>query len=124
MRRRDLLVGGAAVFAASLARAQTDALTQSQFDDWVATMRGRALAEGVSSAAWDSGLQGLAPDPVVIARRAAAAETNQTVTDYVLKLLNGRGQKARARLAAKTAAPPTRRSLRLMTGYYAVAAGQ
>ena len=100
MRRRDLLVGGAAVFAASLARAQTDALTQSQFDDWVATMRGRALAEGVSSAAWDSGLQGLAPDPVVIARRAAAAETNQTVTDYVLKLLNGRGQKARAKYAA------------------------
>lgn len=100
MRRRDLIIGGAAVLAAGLARAQTDALTQGQFDDWVAQMRPRALEAGVAASAWDRALEGLAPDPVVIARRAAAAETNQTVTDYVLRLLNGRGQKARAKFAS------------------------
>lgn len=84
----------------TLARAQDDALTQSQFDDWVAGIRPRALEAGVSTATWDSGLQGLAPDPVVIARRAAAAETNQTVTDYVMRLLTGRGQRARLKYAA------------------------
>ncbi len=109
MRRRDLLAGGAALLAAGVARAQTDALTQSQFDDWLAQMRPRALQAGVSNAAWDSGLVGLAPDPVVIARRAAAAETNQTLTDYVLRLLNGRGLKARAKYAATPALSDIRR---------------
>jgi membrane-bound lytic murein transglycosylase B len=86
--------------AAWLARSQPEALTQEAFDDWVAGLRQRALEAGVSQKVWDSGLQGLAPDPVVIARRAAAAETNQTVTDYVLKLLNGRGARAREKYAS------------------------
>ena len=100
MRRRDVLTFGLVALAASVARAQTDALTQAQFDDWLASLRPRALDLGLSPAAWDSALQGLTPDPVVIARRAAAAETNQTLTDYVQKLLNGRGRKAQAKFAS------------------------
>jgi lytic murein transglycosylase len=102
MRRRDLLAGGAAALTLTVgaARSQPEALTQSQFDDWLAALRQRASEAGVSPELWQSGLQGLVPDPVVIARRAAAAETNQTVTDYVMKLLNGRGAKARAKFAS------------------------
>ena len=104
MRRRDLLAGGAIALCIGLvgpsAWAEVDALSQSEFDDWLATIRPKALDAGVSAATWDSGLAGLTPDPVVIARRAAAAETNVTLTDYVLKLLNGRGKKARAKFAA------------------------
>ena len=104
MRRRDILAGGAVVLAAGLTGrsswADIDALSQEQFDDWLASMRPRALEAGVSASTWESGLVGLAPDPVVIASRAAAAETNQTITDYVLKLLNGRGKRARMKLAA------------------------
>ncbi len=103
MRRRDILASGAIVLAAGLtgraAWGEVDALSQSEFDDWLASIRPRALAVGVTDATWDNGLAGLAPDPVVIARRAAAAETNQTVTDYVMKLLNGRGKKARMKYA-------------------------
>ena len=104
MQRRDLLTGGAALALASgtawLARGQSEALTQAEFDDWVSGLRGRALLAGVSDEVWQTGLQGLAPDPVVIARRAAAAEVNQTVTDYVMKLLNGRGARARIKYAS------------------------
>ena len=104
MRRRDLLTGALVALSAGLVghsvRADVDALSQSEFDDWLASMRPRALDAGVSGSTWESGLVGLAPDPVVIARRAAAAETNQTITDYVLKLLNGRGKKARTKFAA------------------------
>ena len=99
MRRRDVLIGGLVVLAASRARGQTDALSQAEFDDWLAALRPRALSLGLSTAAWDSALQGLTPDPVVIARRATAAETNETLSDYVQKLLNGRGRKARAKYA-------------------------
>lgn len=98
----------AGLVGARWAAAETDALTQSQFDDWVAELRPRALDAGISASAWDEGLQGLAPDPVVIARRAAAAETNQTVTDYVLRLLNGRGQRARLKYAAVPQLPDIR----------------
>ena len=100
LRRRELLAAGAAILAAGSARAQSDALSQSQFDEWVAGMRPRALAAGVTASTWESGLTGLYPDPVVIARRAAAAETNQTVADYVTRLLNGRGRRARDKYAA------------------------
>ena len=106
MRRRELILGAAALAAAGPAFGQTaggddaEMLTQSRFDDWVGDIRGRAILEGVSSDTWDLALQGLTPDPVVIARRAAAAETNQTLTDYVLRLLNGRGRKARAKFLA------------------------
>ncbi len=100
MKRRDLLAGGVALLAVGGARAQTDALSQSQFDDWLAGLRPKALAAGVPAEVWESGLQGLSPDPVVIARRAAAAETNQTLSDYVQRLLNGRGRKAQAKFAA------------------------
>ena len=100
MRRRDVLTGGLLLLSGSLARAQTDALSQGQFDDWVGGLRQRALDSGVSAATWDRGLVGLSPDPVVIARRAGAAETNLTVSDYVQHLLNGRGQKARAKYAS------------------------
>jgi lytic murein transglycosylase len=101
MRRRDVLTGGLVVLTtSSLARAQSDALTQGQFDDWVAGQRATALAGGVTSQTWDAGLMGLAPDPVVIARKAAAAETNLTLSDYVQRLLQGRGQKARAKYAS------------------------
>jgi len=104
MKRRELLAGAGAAVAMSgaawLARSQTEALTQSQFDEWLATVRARALQAGLSAGAWDSGLQGLSPDPIVIARRTAAAETSQTVTDYVTRLLSGRGAKARAKYAA------------------------
>ena len=106
MRRRELILGAAALAAAPVALGQTvaapdaDMLTQSRFDDWVGDIRGRAILEGVSSDTWDVALQGLVPDPVVIARRAAAAETNQTLTDYVQRLLNGRGKRARAKFLA------------------------
>jgi membrane-bound lytic murein transglycosylase B len=104
MRRRDLLVGGGALAlatgAAWLAKGQPEALTQAAFDEWVAGLRQRAGDAGVQPDTWDMALQGLAPDPVVIARRAAAAETNQTVTDYVMRLLNGHGVKARAKFAS------------------------
>jgi membrane-bound lytic murein transglycosylase B len=104
MRRREILIGGTAAMAAAgaawLARSQPEALTQSQFDDWLAGVRAKALLAGVSAGAWDAGLAGLSPDPIVIARRTAAAETNQTVTDYVTRLLNGRGAKARAKYAS------------------------
>ena len=107
MRRRELILGAAALAAAPLAFGQAagsgdDAtlLVQSRFDEWVGEMRARALGEGVSIDTWDQALQGLRPDPVVIARRAAAAETNQTVTDYVQRLLNGRGKHARAKFLA------------------------
>ena len=104
MRRREILVGGACIAAlggvALRAIGQPEALTQSEFDEWIAGLRQRAGDAGVSQQVWDMALQGLAPDPVVIARRAAAAETNQTVTDYVMRLLNGRGTKARAKFAA------------------------
>ncbi len=100
MKRRDLLAGGVALLAVGGARAQTDALSQSQFDDWLAGLRPKALAAGVPAEVWESGLQGLSPDPVVIARRAAAAGTNQTLSDYVQRLLNGRGRKAQAKFAA------------------------
>ncbi len=100
MRRRDLLTGGLVAMTAGLTRAQTDALTQAQFDDWVASVRPKAIGEGVAAATWDVGLQGLTPDPVVIARRATAAETNRTITDYVTGLLNGRGRKARDKFAS------------------------
>jgi lytic murein transglycosylase len=103
MRRRDLLAGGTAmtmaVGAAWLARSQPEALTQAAFDAWVAGLRQRAGQAGVRDETWGAAVQGLAPDPIVIARRAAAAETNQTVTDYVMRLLNGRGAKARAKFA-------------------------
>ena len=85
---------------ARLARSQPEALSQSQFDDWVAGLRGRASAAGVRDEAWAAGARGLQPDPVVIARRAVAAETSQTVTDYVMKLLNGRGARAREKYAS------------------------
>lgn len=101
--RRAVLVGALATLAsgaAFAARAQADALTQAEFDDWVGAQRARALLAGVSADAWEAALQGLTPDPVVIARRASAAETNLTLADYVTRLLNGRGQKARAKLAA------------------------
>ena len=105
MRRRDLILGAAALATAGGAYGQTagedpSALSQSQFDDWVGEMRARALADGVKAATWEEALRGLAPDPVVIARRAAAAEVNQTLTEYVQKLLNGRGKRARAKRLA------------------------
>ena len=109
MRRRELILGAAALSIAPGAFAQTapagggaddDALTQSRFDEWVGDIRARAVAEGVSDDTWALALQGLAPDPVVIARRAAAAEINQTLTDYVQRLLNGRGRRARAKFLA------------------------
>ena len=106
MRRRELILGAAALAAAPVALGQTpaapdaDVLSQSRFDDWVGDIRGRAILEGVSSDTWDVALQGLVPDPVVIARRAAAAETNQTLTDYVQRLLNGRGKRARSKFLA------------------------
>lgn len=110
MRRRELILGAAALAAAPAALAQTApaadeadegaALTQSRFDDWVGDIRARAIDEGVTSDTWALALQGLAPDPVVVARRAAAAETNQTLTDYVQRLLNGRGRRARAKFLA------------------------
>ena len=107
MRRRELILGAAALAVAPAAFGQSpaaspdaDMLTQSRFDDWVGDIRGRAILEGVSSDTWELALQGLAPDPVVIARRAAAAETNQTLTDYVQRLLNGRGKRARAKFLA------------------------
>ena len=95
MRRRELILGAAALAVAGGALAQTAgedpaALSQGQFDDWVGEMRARALGDGITAATWELALQGLTPDPVVIARRAAAAETNQTLTDYVMRLLNGR----------------------------------
>ena len=90
----------AASGAAWLAESQPEALTQGQFDDWVADLHERARAAGVSDQAWEIGVRGLQPDPVVIARRAAAAETSQTVTDYVMKLLSGRGARAREKYAA------------------------
>jgi membrane-bound lytic murein transglycosylase B len=106
MRRRELILGVVSLAAAFPALAQTtipatppdddaDILSQSRFDDWVGDIRQRAIAEGVTPGTWDLGLQGLTPDPVVVARRAAAAETNQTVTDYVMRLVNGRGRRAR-----------------------------
>ena len=102
--RRAILAGALAASLTALATrpalAQDDALTQAAFDDWVGAQRARALAAGVSADAWEAALQGLTPDPVVIARRASAAETNLTLADYVTRLLNGRGQKARAKLAA------------------------
>jgi lytic murein transglycosylase len=105
MRRRDLLTGALLLLtSASLARAQSDAvaegLTQGQFDDWVANLRAKALDAGVTAPTWDAGLTGLTPDPVVIARKAAAAETNLTLSAYVQHLLQGRGQKARAKYAS------------------------
>lgn len=107
MRRRDLILGAAALAAAPAALGQTPAggddaamLTQSRFDDWVGDIRRRAMLEGVTDDTWALALQGLVPDPVVIARRAAAAETNQTLTDYVQRLLNGRGKRARAKYLA------------------------
>ena len=116
MRRRELILGAAALAAAPAAFAQTapplgqvpgpaddddaDMLTQSRFDDWVGDIRARAIADGVSDDTWTLALQGLVPDPVVIARRAAAAEVNQTTTDYVQRLLNGRGKRARAKFLA------------------------
>jgi membrane-bound lytic murein transglycosylase B len=105
MRRRDLILGAAALATAGGALGQPApadlaALTQSQFDDWVGEIRSRALGEGVTAATWEEALRGLAPDPVVIARRAAAAEVNQTLTDYVQRLLNGRGKRARAKFLA------------------------
>ncbi len=102
MRRRDLLLtAGAALLAPpgwALAEGD-DALSQADFDDWVGGLHARALAAGVSQAAWEKGLAGLSPDPVVIARRAAAAETNLSIADYVTRLLNGRGKRARIKLA-------------------------
>ncbi len=83
-----------------LGLAQTDALSQAEFDQWVASVRPQALGQGVAGPTWDLALQGLTPDPVVIARRATAAETNRTITDYVLSLLNGRGRKARDKCAS------------------------
>ena len=105
MRRRDLILGTAALAIGGRALAQDSgddpaALSQSQFLDWVGEMRARALDEGITVATWEQALQGLTPDPVVIARRAAAAETNQTLTDYVQRLLNGRGKRARAKFLA------------------------
>ena len=108
MRRRELILGAAALAAAPAALAQTgpaegsnsELLAQGRFDDWVGEMRARALGEGVTADTWNLALQGLRPDPVVIARRAAAAETNQTVTDYVHRLLTGRGKRARAKFLA------------------------
>ena len=105
MRRRELILGAAALAAAGGALGQTAggdpaALSQGQFDDWVGEMRARALGDGITAATWELALQGLTPDPVVIARRAAAAETNQTLTDYVMRLLNGRGKRARAKFLA------------------------
>src|SRR6185503_380387 len=102
MRRRELILGAAALALATDAFGQAAgedpaALSQDQFLDWVGEMRARALADGITTATWDAALQGLAPDPVGIARRAAAAETNQTLTEYVLRLLNGRGKRARAK---------------------------
>ncbi len=101
MHRRDFLAGSALLLAAGPAHAQAlDALSQGQFDDWLADVRPRALREGVTAEGWEAALSGLSPDPVVIARRAAAAETNRTISDYVTGLLNGRGQKARAKYAS------------------------
>ena len=105
MRRRELILGTAALAIGGRALAQASgedpaALSQSQFVDWVGGMRARALGEGITVATWEQALQGLTPDPVVIARRAAGAETNQTLTDYVQRLLNGRGRRARARFLA------------------------
>jgi membrane-bound lytic murein transglycosylase B len=102
MQRRHLLAGAVLALAggpAWMARGQPDALTQAAFDGWVAGLKLKAMDAGIGTEVWASALEGLAPDPVVIARRAAAAETNQTVTDYVLKLLNGRGVKARGKYA-------------------------
>ncbi len=82
------------------AAGDSELLAQGRFDEWVGEMRARALSEGVRSDTWELALQGLRPDPVVIARRAAAAETNQTVTDYVQRLLGGRGKRARAKFLA------------------------
>ena len=104
MRRRDLILAAAALAAAHPALGQgvvegddTSLLAQSRFDEWVGEIRARALGEGVTADTWSLALQGLRPDPVVVARRAAAAETNQTVTDYVQRLLNGRGKRARSK---------------------------
>jgi lytic murein transglycosylase len=101
MNRRGFLAGAAlALSSPSLVRAQTDALSEAEFNDWVGQLRPRALDAGVSEAGWSAALEGLSPDPVVIARRATAAETNRTVTDYILALLNGRGRRARAKYAS------------------------
>ena len=100
MNRRGFLAGSAlALSIPALARAQADALSQADFSDWVGQLRPRALQAGVTDAGWSQALEGLTPDPVVIARRATAAETNRTLTDYVTALLNGRGRKARAKFA-------------------------
>jgi lytic murein transglycosylase len=109
MNRRGFLAGATlALSSASLGRAQTDALTEAEFNDWVGQIRPKALAAGVTDAGWAAALEGLSPDPVVIARRATAAETNLTLTDYVLALLNGRGRKARAKYASVPQLPAIR----------------
>ena len=101
IRRRDFLVSATAVATSSLAGAQDQTgLTQSDFSAWLAEVRDRAVREGVPAADFDAALDGLTLDPVVIARRAAAAETNRTISDYVLSLLKGRGTKARQKYLA------------------------
>ncbi len=62
MHRRDFLAGSALLLAAGAARAQaSDALTQGQFDGWLADIRPLAIKAGVNPSTWDAGLQGLTP---------------------------------------------------------------
>jgi lytic murein transglycosylase len=101
MNRRGFLAGAAlALTSPALASAEVEPLDQIAFLSWVGDLRSRALEAGVTDAGWDAAMAGLTPDPIVIARKATAAETNLTVSDYVANLLEGRGRKARAKYAA------------------------
>ena len=102
MNRRGFLAGAAlALSSRTLASAQAvEPLDQIAFLGWLGELRPRAVQAGISDAAWDAAVAGLTPDPVVIVRKATAAETNLTIADYVTGLLDGRGRKARAKFAA------------------------
>ncbi len=53
------------------------------FDDWRAAFRKRAAAAGISTATLDSALAGLRPDPDIVRRDRAQAESTKTIWDYL-----------------------------------------
>ena len=95
MNRRGFLAAGAAALAGP-AFAQSDV---EAFEAFVSGAEARASAAGVSSGVIAQARQGLAYNPN-LARPAGADPESRRVGRYVQALLNGDGQRARAKRAA------------------------
>lgn len=97
MNRRAFLAGGAALLPAA---AMAQAMPSSEgFETWVGRAEAGAVRAGLSPATIAVARQGLALNPNLV-RPAGADPESRRVGRYVQALINGDGQKAKAKRAA------------------------